>query len=145
MSNANEYRSAVIPGLRYNDAHKAMDWLVTAFGFTKQAVYEGPNDTVAHAQLTLGSGMVMVGSVGETGPWAKWLTQPSQIGGKCTQSINLVVADAKAVYANARQAGATIVEELAEMPYGGMAFGCLDLEGHLWSIGEYDPWAQPAT
>jgi uncharacterized glyoxalase superfamily protein PhnB len=145
MSYAKDGKSAVIPGLRYKDAHKAMDWLVAAFGFKKQAVYEGPNGTVAHAQLTLGSGMVMVGSVGDTGPWAKWLSQPSQNSGKCTQSINLTVTDATAVYANAKEAGAKIVQELAEMPYGGKAFGCLDLEGHLWSIGEYDPWAEPVT
>jgi uncharacterized glyoxalase superfamily protein PhnB len=27
------------------------------------------------------------------------------------------------------------------MDYGGRAFTCRDLEGHLWNIGTYDPWA----
>jgi len=24
--------------------------------------------------------------------------------------------------------------------YGGRSFSCRDLEGHLWTIGTYDPW-----
>ncbi len=26
------------------------------------------------------------------------------------------------------------------MDYGGKAFTCRDPEGHVWNIGEYDPW-----
>jgi uncharacterized glyoxalase superfamily protein PhnB len=54
--------STVIPGLRYENALEMIDWLCTAFGFEKQAVYMGAGDSVAHAQLTFGNGMVMVGS-----------------------------------------------------------------------------------
>ncbi|HEX7441145.1 MAG TPA: hypothetical protein VF319_13720 [Caldimonas sp.] len=28
--------------------------------------------------------------------------------------------------------------------YGGRGFSCFDLEGHLWAVGTYDPWADPA-
>ena len=133
--------SAVIPSLRYKDAHAAIEWLVRAFGFTAQAVYDGPEGTVAHAQLTLGKGMVMLGSATNEGGWAKQMVQPEEIGGRATHAVCLIVPDAAAVYATAKAAGAEMIGELAEMDYGGKAFGCKDLEGYPWSIGEYDPWA----
>ncbi len=144
QSYAKQCRSTVIPGMRYRDAHKAIDWLVAAFGFEKQAVYDGPNNTVLHAQLTFGNGMIMLGSAANESDWNTRMVQPDEIGGRETQAVSLIVSDAGAVYATAKAAGAEIVQELAEMPYGGKAFGCKDPEGHLWSIGEYDPWAQPA-
>ena len=133
--------STVIPSLRYRDAHKAIDWLVAAFGFEKNAVYDGPDGTVAHAQLTLGNGMIMLGSASNVGGWSAEMVHPEEIGGKATGGIYLVVADAAAVYEQAKAAGAAMDGELKEMSYGGKAFGCKDLEGYFWSIGEYDPWA----
>ncbi len=53
--------STIIPCLRYRDAHAAIDWLCNAFGFEKHAVY-ADDDTVQHAQLTFGNGMLMLGS-----------------------------------------------------------------------------------
>jgi uncharacterized glyoxalase superfamily protein PhnB len=83
---------------------------------------------------------VMLGSQSNPGVWSEWMVQPDEIGGRETQTVALIVTDAAAVYATALAAGAQIIQELAEMPYGGKAFGCTDLEGHRWSIGEYDPW-----
>ena len=144
MNLATDSRSMVIPALRYRDARKAIEWLQTAFGFTVQAIYDGPANTVAHAQLVLsnekGRGMIMLGSASNEGEWAKQMAQPDEIGGRSTVGIYLVVPDATTMFDSARAAGATIVQPLAEMDYGGKAFGCRDLEGHVWSIGEYDPW-----
>ncbi len=131
--------ATVIPALRYKDAHAAIDWLVKAFGFKAQAVHDGPDGTVAHAQLTLATGMIMLGSASNQG--ANDLVQPEAIGNRSTVSIYLVVGDAAAVYDTAKAAGAEMLMELKEMDYGGWAFGCRDLEGHAWSVGEYDPWA----
>ena len=44
--------------------------------------------------------------------------------------------------ATAKAAGAKIIFELVTMDYGGKAFTCRDPEGHIWNIGEYDPWQQ---
>jgi uncharacterized glyoxalase superfamily protein PhnB len=139
--------SAIIPSLRYRDALTAIDWLVQAFGFTKHAVYLGPdNITVQHAQLSLGTGMIMLGSASKPGDeknaYNKLLVQPSEIGLRSTQGIYLVVADADAVYATAKAAKAEIVMDIVDMSYGGRGFSCHDPEGHLWSIGTYDPWVE---
>ena len=52
---------SVIPALQYKDAKAAIEFLCKAFGFAKNAVYEEPDGSVAHAQLTHGNGMVMLG------------------------------------------------------------------------------------
>ena len=133
--------STLIPSLRYKDAHAAIDWLVHALGFTTQAVYDGPDDTVAHAQLTLGAGMIMLGSASNTGGWSEHMILPAGIGGRGTQGIYVVVPDAAVTYASAKAAGADFLEHLNEKEYGGKAFSCRDPEGHFWSVGEFDPWA----
>ena len=33
-----------------------------------------------------------------------------------------------------------MVLDIRDMDYGGRAFTCRDLEGHLWNVGTYDPW-----
>jgi uncharacterized glyoxalase superfamily protein PhnB len=126
--------------MRYRNAVAAIEWLVRAFGFEKNAVYMGEGDVVMHAQLSFGNGMVMLGSVENGSQYSKMMAQPDEIGGKQTQTACLIVSDADAVYAAAKAAGAEMVMDIADMPYGGRAFTCRDPEGHLWSIGTYDPW-----
>jgi uncharacterized glyoxalase superfamily protein PhnB len=133
-------RSTLIPSLRYRNALAAIDWLIRAFGLEKNAVYMGPNDTVAHAQLTYGGGMIMLGSATNEGEYAKLTVQPDEIGLRETKGIYLLVPDADKVYASAKKVGAEIVLDIRDMDYGGRAFTCRDLEGHLWNIGTYDPW-----
>jgi len=133
----------VIPCLRYRNAPAAIDWLCKVFGFERQAVYDNPDGTIAHAQLSLGNGMIMLGSVpAQETEFGKFIKQPDEIGGFETQSPYLIVADADAVHARARAAGAAIVIDIKDESYGGRGFSCRDLEGRLWNIGTYDPWKQ---
>ena len=37
------------------------------------------------------------------------------------------------------KAGAQIVLDIKDEDYGGRGFTCRDPEGHIWSIGTYDP------
>ena len=122
--------STVIPGMHYKDAPAAIEWLCAVFGFTRHAIYPGPENTIMHAELTLGDGMIMLGSSRPGEPMAE------------SSGINLVVDDADAVYARAKAAGAPIVLEIEDKPYGGRAFACRDLEGRLWHIGTYNPWVK---
>lgn len=129
----------IVPCLRYRNASAAIEWLEQAFGFSAHLVVPGPADTILHAQLTLGNGMVMLGSVLDN-DLAQHMAQPDEIGNRETQSAYVIVDDADAVYARARDAGATILVELADADYGGRGFTCRDPEGHVWSFGTYDPW-----
>jgi uncharacterized glyoxalase superfamily protein PhnB len=133
--------STVIPGLKYKDAHAAIEWLVKALGFTKHAVHEGPNGTVAHAQLVHGeTGMIMLGSATNPNEHSELNAIPSEIGGRTTSSLYLMVADCEPVWESAKAAGAKVLMELRTMEYGGRAFAVIDPEGYQWSVGEYDPW-----
>jgi len=139
MSTSRPNGSTIIPGMRYRDAHAAIDFLCTAFGFTKHAVYENERGGVEHAQLTYGNGMIMLGEVRDD-EFGKRIAQPSDIGGRETQCACVTVINCKSHYQQALAAGATIVDDYAEKDYGGAGYSCRDPEGHLWYFGSYDPW-----
>jgi uncharacterized glyoxalase superfamily protein PhnB len=42
-------------------------------------------------------------------------------------------------FGRARDAGAEVVIEVDDMPYGSREFTVRDLEGHIWSFGTYLP------
>ena len=86
---------------------------------------------VAHAQMRLGPGMIMLGS-GRHEPPSPW--------DAVAQGIYVFVPDVDAHYARARDAGAEIVSELRETDYGSREYSVCDPEGHLWAFGTYDPW-----
>ena len=131
--------ATIIPCLRYRDAAAAIDWLCQTFGFERQLVVPNADGTIAHAQLSFGSGMIMLGSVLDTA-FGRLMKQPDEIGGRETQSPYEVVADADAIYHRAKAAGAEIVLEIKDEDYGGRGFSCRDPEGHLWNVGTYNPW-----
>lgn len=129
----------LIPCLRYRDAHAAIDWLCATFGFARHLVVPDEQGGIAHAQLTLGNDMLMLGSAVES-EYGRLMRQPDQAGG-CTQSLYVQVEDADALYARAKAAGASIAIDIKDEDYGGRGFSCHDPEGHLWSFGTYDPYA----
>jgi uncharacterized glyoxalase superfamily protein PhnB len=135
--------STIIPCLRYRDAPQMIEWLCKAFGFERHLVVEDGKGGIAHAQLTLGPGMIMLGTArGDDDPFGRLQSTPAALGGT-TQSPYLVVRDADEVYRQAKTAGAEIVIEIKDEDYGGRVFSCRDPEGHLWNVGSYDPWKAP--
>jgi uncharacterized glyoxalase superfamily protein PhnB len=133
--------SSVIAGHRYRDARRAIAWLVRVLGFEQHALYESPGGLILHAQLTLGGGMIMLGSARED-EYGKRFRTPAELGGIETRSQYIVVADAEAAYARALEADAEIVMPLTKTEYGSMDFTIRDPEGYTWSVGTYDPWTQ---
>lgn len=132
--------SQVIPCLRYRDAPAAIEWLCRAFGFEKHLVVPGPEGTIAHAQLRYGKGMIMVGSMRDD-EFGRLMIHPDATGGRETQSAYVIVDDCDAHYARAMEHGAAIVCEIADQDHGGRFYSCRDLEGRIWNIGSYSPWA----
>jgi uncharacterized glyoxalase superfamily protein PhnB len=128
---------SVIPALHYKDAKAAIEFLCKAFGFEKNAVYEDADGSVAHAQLTHGNGMVMLGSVKDS-EYSRLLVRPGDAGG-VTMSIYVVVEDADSHFARAKASGAEIMREPVTQDYGGRDYSCKDPEGHVWTFGTYDP------
>ena len=137
--------STLVPSFRYRDANAAIDWLCNTLGFHRHAVYSGPENTVAHAELTLGHGMIMLGSASNKNPYPQYTARPGEIDGRTTSSTYVVVPDCNPVYARVQAAGADVMMELRTMDYGGQAFTVRDPEGYVWALGEYDPWATLTT
>ncbi|MBX3436942.1 MAG: hypothetical protein KF861_05595 [Planctomycetaceae bacterium] len=142
-SSANQTTVTVVPCLRYRDAPAAIEWLCGTFGFEKRLVVPGENNTIAHAELTFGNGMIMLGSVIDN-EFGKMMAQPDEIGGRETQCSYVIVADVDAIAAGAKAAGAQTVMDVKNEDYGGRSYSCRDLEGHLWFFGTYDPWSAQA-
>jgi uncharacterized glyoxalase superfamily protein PhnB len=139
MPEAAHLKSTVIPALRYKDAPAAIDWLCNVIGFERKAVYEGPNGTIGHAELSLGGGMIMLGS-GKDDEHARSYKSPKDLGGFETRGTYVVVPDADAAHARAVAAGAEIIRPLQDTTYGSREFAVRDPEGHSWGVGTYDPW-----
>jgi uncharacterized glyoxalase superfamily protein PhnB len=130
----------VIPCLRYRNAQAAIDWLRDTLGFEVQFAVPNQDGSVAHAQLTFGNSMIMIGSAVDT-EYGRLLKHPADIGGYVTQNSYLVVNDADLVYGRVLEAGGRILLDIKDEEYGGRGFTCSDPEGQLWSIGTYDPYA----
>lgn len=131
----------LFPTFRYRDAAQMIEWLGEAFGFTVHAKYMD-GDTVSHAQLALGSSMIMLGTARDDG-YGKMVGGPGMNGGK---SLYVAVDDADAAYARAKAAGAKILEDPIDRDYGSREFICADPEGNVWSFGTYWPKAdEPAA
>lgn len=127
----------------YRDAGKMIDWLCEAFEFEVKLKVEGDNGRIEHSELMYGDGMIMVGEE-RFGPASRWgvdLKSPLSLAGANTQGLMLYVDDVDAHCAQARAAGATIVDEPAMHDYGveywaDKSYGALDPEGHFWWFTE---------
>lgn len=140
MSNTSHTtHSTAIPCLMYRDASTAIGWLCRTVGFEHHAVYTNDDGSIAHAELTLAGGMIMLGSVND-GEYGRLVRQPDELGNAVSQSLYLVVDDPDVVYRRVKEAGGKIAIDIKDEDYGGRGFSFLDPEGHLWNIGSYDPW-----
>ncbi|MBQ1034242.1 VOC family protein [Micromonospora parva] len=119
----------IYPILRYPDPRAAIDWLGTAFGFQVHAVHEAPDGTVAHAELILDTGMIMLGGRTDAAP------RPADDD----WSVYVAVPDVDAHCARARAAGAEIIREPFDTDYGSRDYAARDLAGTVWSFGTYRP------
>jgi uncharacterized glyoxalase superfamily protein PhnB len=129
----------IVPAMRYRDAPAAIAFLCSAFGFKKHLVVPGQGNVIHHAQLTLGNGMIMLGSV-QDNDFGQYMAMPNETGGRETQSAYVIVPNADTHYARAKQAGAEILRDIKTEDYGGRGYTCRDPEGHIWNFGTYDPW-----
>ena len=123
------------PTFRYHDAVAMLAWLEKAFGFETHAKFMD-GDNVAHAQMTFGSSMIMLGSVRDDA-YGAMVGEPRP-GGKSTY---VAVDDPDTLCARAKAAGAKILEEPVDRDYGSREFICADPEGNIWTFGTYWPKA----
>lgn len=129
----------IYPTLRYRDASAMIAWLGEAFNFAEHAVYPGPDGTIAHAELALGSAMIMLGSARDD-EFGAMVGAPGQSNGN-GQAIYVATDNADALFARAKAAGADMLMGLTDIDYGSRDFICRNPEGHVWCLGTYWPKA----
>jgi uncharacterized glyoxalase superfamily protein PhnB len=127
----------IFPTFRYRDPDAAVTFLKAAFGFVVTAEHR-QEGAIAHAELALGSSIIMLGGVRKD-DYGRMVGEPGSQGGK---SLYLAVEDIEAAFHSAEAAGAEILEPLVDRDYGSREFICRDPEGNIWCLGTY--WPKPA-
>jgi len=124
----------IFPILRYNEARMAIDWLCSAFGFEQIFSVPQSGQYVRHAQLKLGTNLIMVGSVRPD----DGIASPTTLGAS-TQMLAVYIDDPDAHFRRALAAGAKILYPPTDTDFGSREYHALDLEGHPWTFGTYRP------
>ena len=123
------YRS-ITPYLVSNDAGKAIDFYVRAFGAKEISRMPGPDGRLMHAELQIGDSRIMLSD--EMGGNKSPLT----VGGSPV-TIFLYVDDIDSVFRQAINAGAQPDMEPADMFWGDRYGKLTDPFGHLWALGTH--------
>ncbi len=108
----------VTPFLCVTDAVKLIDFLKQAFAAEVTFRMDGPDGSVAHAEVKIGDSKVMIGQV------------PAERAMRAM--LHLYVTNTDAVYNSAIAAGATSVREPADQFYGDRSGGVRDMWGNEW-------------
>jgi len=106
----------VCPYLVVPDGDRVIDFLKAAFGAEEMQIHRAVDGTVMHAELRLGTSVVMVGT-----------STPSQ-----QAALYLTVSDVDKVYARALQEGGIGEREPANQDYGERSAGVVDPGGNTW-------------
>lgn len=118
----------------YLEPMKMFEWLEEAFGFEPYFLITDKEGKLAHAQMTFGNGLLMVGYV-----WAEDYASPCDVGGKNTQAIRVQLDDGLEAHCEAaRKAGAVIVQEPESQFYGEKTYRAKDPEGHIWTFSQFE-------
>lgn len=122
------------PTLRYRDPAAAIGWLCDAFGFERHFVADD-DGAVVHAQLRMGEGLLFLGPDDVADKYG--MHSPLALNGTNQCVCVGLDGDIDAHCAAAREAGAAIVTEPYDTPYGAREYSCRDPEGHVWCFGTY--------
>jgi uncharacterized glyoxalase superfamily protein PhnB len=132
----------IVPFIGYEDADAAVAWLERAFGFMENRDQRvDDNGRITHAELELGGAKVFVASPdgyasprnvrAESDLARRAYDNPWVIDG---HFVEVEAVDAH--FEGARAAGATILREPEDAPYGFRIYAAEDPEGHRWMFGE---------
>ena len=115
------YRT-VTPYLVVRDADAELRFLKAAFGATESMIQRKPDNTVMHAEVTIGNSLVMMGEANE-----QWKA--------LNAALYLWVENVDELYSKALAAGAASQSAPEDKPYGHRMAGVVDMNGITWWIG----------
>jgi uncharacterized glyoxalase superfamily protein PhnB len=120
---------AITPYLLYEDGEAAIDFLTRAFGFRELDRARGAAGGL-HAELEVPphGARIYLGQPTER------FQNPATVGR--TSLVYVLVDAVEAHHDRAIAAGASIVEELTDTPFGHRRYGCVDPQGHEWFFAQ---------
>jgi PhnB protein len=124
-----ESSSVVMPRLICRDPAAEIDFCVEVFGAVELGRRPGPDGTVAHALLTIGSAMLMIE--------AEWPTLPSRApapDGSSPVVIFVYVEDVDATVARGVAHAATVLFPPQDQFWGDRIAWIMDPSGHVWTV-----------
>ena len=122
----------LIPHLVCDPCAEAIDFYKKVFGAREKFRMDGPNGTIAHAEIEIGDSVVMLA---DENPQHGALS-PGTIGGTPV-SIMLYVEDVDRVAEKLTQAGAKVRRPVQDMFYGDRSGGFEDPFGHHWHVSTH--------
>jgi PhnB protein len=127
-SYAPEGYQPITPVLAFRDAAGAIEWYTRAFGAAETLHLTAPDGTIAHAELQIAGGMIMLA---EENP--QYNATPATLGGTSV-ILHLYVPDVDAFAQRAVEGGARIVVPIADQFYGERSGRLADPYGYLWIV-----------
>jgi MerR family transcriptional regulator, thiopeptide resistance regulator len=111
--------------LVYDDLAAAHEYLVRVYGLAAGPLERDAGGRAIHAEVRAGDQVIALHPAG------KEYQSPRSLGGVSSMTV-ITVDDADAHFARSVQAGAVIVKEPVDQPYGVREYGARDPEGQLW-------------
>jgi uncharacterized glyoxalase superfamily protein PhnB len=124
----------ITPHLTVKNAAQAIEFYKKAFGATEKSRFAGPNNTIMHASLKIGTSNFFVAD--EMPGMDDGTTSPAQLG-KTTVALNLYVEDSDKLFKQAISAGAKEVMPLTDQFWGDRYGMVKDPFGHVWAIATH--------
>lgn len=112
--------------LVYEDINAAHDFIVRVFGLSSGQVTPAPDGSDGYREVRAGDQVIGLH------PAASAAFRSPQTVGAVTGMTVLAVDDADSHYARSKAAGAEIIQEPVDQPYGIREYGARDPEGQLW-------------
>lgn len=123
----------VTASLAYLDPSAAVEWLTRVFGFEARIVIPGKDGGLAHAELVMGDGVIMLGPAGAR----PGFRSPAELDGANTCGLYVYVEDVDAHHASVKAAGADVLGGPETQFYGDRNYRVRDPEGHSWTFGQH--------
>jgi PhnB protein len=122
----------VIPYLIVDGADKAITFYGTVFGAKERMRMNIPDGRVGHAEIEIGSGMVMLA---DPMPDMGWKS-PKDLGGSPV-TLMVYVEDVDDCFTRALDNGATETRKLENQFYGDRSGSFTDPWGHIWYVASH--------
>ena len=125
--------TTINPVVHYRDLPAGARFLVDVFGFVQHAAHKADDGAIQYVELSLngaplGLGPHSEGSIFDTGPAVVYIS----------------LDEVDSMHRRACAAGAEVLMEPTDQPYGSRDFVAKDGEGNVWCFGTYQPSASSA-